>query len=365
MNSPLSKMALRLFASSLSAILIFSFQSASPLHAQGQDTSLTFPETGKVVRGKFLQYFARHGGALVQGLPISNDMQEKSDTDGKLYTVQYFEKAVFELHPENDPPYDVLLSLLGVFQYKEKYPNGGPGEMANTQQGAHLFPETGKHLGCEFLDFWLNTGGLAQFGYPISGEFTEVSPLNEQTYRVQYFERAVLEYYQEAFYVPEKRTYENIRIAQLGTARISAIHPEVVTGLATPTAVPSGCVPTQTGPTTGPEPPDAPLRSSVGKGHILNGVVKSSRDCSPIQGAKLKFRMAGPDGVYREEYEAMIITGPSGSYSFESHYPGPYENIHPHIHVNVSAPGYRTVETEVFPQCTQTEGTFNIVLEPR
>jgi hypothetical protein len=49
---------------------------------------------------------------------------EKSDLDGKTYKVQYFERAVFEHHPENPAPYDVLLSQLGTFRYKQKYPNG-------------------------------------------------------------------------------------------------------------------------------------------------------------------------------------------------------------------------------------------------
>jgi len=34
--------------------------------------------------------------------------------------VQYFERAVFEAHPENAPPYDVLLSQLGTFRYQQK-----------------------------------------------------------------------------------------------------------------------------------------------------------------------------------------------------------------------------------------------------
>jgi len=34
-------------------------------------------------------------------------------SDGKQYQVQWFERARFELHPENDAPYDVLLGLLG------------------------------------------------------------------------------------------------------------------------------------------------------------------------------------------------------------------------------------------------------------
>jgi hypothetical protein len=40
--------------------------------------------------------------------------------------VQYFERAVFEFHPENQPPHDVLLSQLGTFRFKTKYPSGDP-----------------------------------------------------------------------------------------------------------------------------------------------------------------------------------------------------------------------------------------------
>src|SRR5438445_1130370 len=98
-------------------------------------------------------------------------MQEKSDTDGKVYIVQYFERAVFELHPENEPPYNVLLSLLGNFDYKQKYPNGAPNQTANTSLGSQVFKETGKHLGGRFLEYWKANGGLAQQGFPISEEF--------------------------------------------------------------------------------------------------------------------------------------------------------------------------------------------------
>ncbi len=78
-----------------------------PVSAQGG--SVTFPETGKTVKGKFLDYWNAHGGLAQQGYPISEEMQEISDTNGKTYTVQYFERAVFEAHPENAAPNDVLL----------------------------------------------------------------------------------------------------------------------------------------------------------------------------------------------------------------------------------------------------------------
>src|SRR6476469_9243637 len=121
-------------------------------YAQGE--SRTFPETGKSVKGRFLQYWNANGGLAQQGYPISDEMQEKSDTDGKTYTVQYFERAVFELHTENQPPNDVLLSLLGTFLYKQKYPNGAPNQTPNNSAGSQLFTATGHRVGGMFLDYW-------------------------------------------------------------------------------------------------------------------------------------------------------------------------------------------------------------------
>ena len=87
----------RLFSLALVAILVLSVISTTPTtRAQG---GRTFPETGKTVSGKFLQYWDGHGGLAQQGFPISEEIQETSDTNGKIYTVQYFERAVFEYHP--------------------------------------------------------------------------------------------------------------------------------------------------------------------------------------------------------------------------------------------------------------------------
>src|SRR4051794_1726584 len=51
----------------------------------------------------------------INGLPISDKHDERSLTDGKIYATQWFERARFEEHPENQPPYNVLLGLLGVY----------------------------------------------------------------------------------------------------------------------------------------------------------------------------------------------------------------------------------------------------------
>ncbi|MEO8285893.1 MAG: hypothetical protein ABI670_05620 [Chloroflexota bacterium] len=61
----------------------------------------------------FLSYWRDNGGLAVFGYAISEPFEEKSDSDGKIYTVQYFERNRFEYHPENQPQYQVLLGLLG------------------------------------------------------------------------------------------------------------------------------------------------------------------------------------------------------------------------------------------------------------
>jgi hypothetical protein len=175
------------------------------------ESSRTFPETGKTVKGTFADYWERNGGLAQQGYPISDMFTEISTLNGKPYTVQYFERAVFEYHPDNQPPYDVLLSQLGTFRYKERYPNGAPGQTPNNSEGSVLVPETGKRVGGKFLEYWQKNGGLAQQGYPISEEFVEKSDLNGQTYLVQYFERAVFEYH------PDNQAPYDVLLSQLGT----------------------------------------------------------------------------------------------------------------------------------------------------
>jgi WD40 repeat protein len=341
--------ALRLPLFSLLILLIAPIPS-SPTLAQGG--SQTFLQTGKTVKGRFLEYWQQNGGLPQQGYPISEEMQEKSDTDGKIYTVQYFERAVFEAHPDNQKPYDVLLSLLGTFRYAEKYktraqgdsltlpvdkaptsscpstpddpsptyranmpvrssvgkghivtgyvlssagcapiagakvelwPEVGdqhppeyratvftdehgkysyespPPQHIHMRISAHgytaifsnryhpaegqargtydvalmpdptcsLFRETGRSVCGGFLSYWEQHGGLAQQGYPISGQFQEVSELDGKEYTVQYFERTVFEMH------PENQPPYDVLLSQLGTLRYKAKHASVNTSVGT------------------------------------------------------------------------------------------------------------------------------------
>lgn len=213
--------------------------------AQGnsQPRSRTFPETQKTVRGRFLEYWEQNGALPQQGYPISEEMLEVSPTDGKQYTVQYFQRAVFEAHPEKQRPYDVLLSLLGNFLYKQKYPaaNGAPGQRPNTSPGSVFFPQTGKRLGGQFLTYWQQNGGLPQQGYPISDEFIEVSETDGKPYTVQYFERAVFEFHPE-----QTDPRYRVLLSLLGVFRYKQLYetPVVPTPVPTrpgvPTPVPTG-----------------------------------------------------------------------------------------------------------------------------
>src|SRR5207302_5469670 len=82
--------------------------------AQANPVTTYFPETGHNVPPQFMAYWRSHGGLPVYGYPISEPFQEVSPTDGKPYTVQYFERNRFELHPELAEAYRVSLGLLGV-----------------------------------------------------------------------------------------------------------------------------------------------------------------------------------------------------------------------------------------------------------
>jgi photosystem II stability/assembly factor-like uncharacterized protein len=175
-----------------------------------------FPETGQTASGLFLDYWNEHGGLAQQGYPISGLFGEISDLNGKPYTVQYFERAVFEYHPENQAPYNVLLSQLGTLQYRSKYRGGAPNQTPN-KTAARYFAETGHWVGGKFWDYWQSHGGLAQQGYPISDEFTEVNDLNKKPYTVQYFERAVFELHSE-----NQPPYD-ILLSLLGTLRYHPI----------------------------------------------------------------------------------------------------------------------------------------------
>jgi hypothetical protein len=155
-----------------------------------------FPEVGHTLRGAFLTFWRNNGGLAIFGYPLSEPFQETSATDGKTYTVQYFERNRFELHPEfAGTRNEVLMGLLGVDMTKGRtFPQSAPFENTATHV---YFRETGHSLGGPFLKYWREKGGLPIFGYPISEELIERNPIDGKEYTVQYFERNRFEYHPE------------------------------------------------------------------------------------------------------------------------------------------------------------------------
>ncbi len=164
-------------------------RAVEPAVAQADPNTVYFPQTAHNLSGDFLRYWQTHGGLNTFGYPLSEAFTENG------YTVQYFERNRFELHPENQSPYNVLLGRLGAdASAGRKFPQIVP--FASTPD--HLyFAETGHSLNSAFLAYWQKNGGLAQFGYPISEEVKETSATDGKEYTVQYFERARFEYHPE------------------------------------------------------------------------------------------------------------------------------------------------------------------------
>jgi hypothetical protein len=119
------------------------FQASSSLGAdqselQGNEDTILhyFPETGQYVDDLFFRYWQDHGGVPIFGYPISQSYSENGlDT-------QWFERARFEVHPENPPATRVLLGQLGNEELQVGYTpfysytvNGDPAPDSNLQIG--------------------------------------------------------------------------------------------------------------------------------------------------------------------------------------------------------------------------------------
>ena len=108
--------------------------------------------------------------------------------------------------------------------------------------------------------------------------------------------------------------------------------------------------------------PNAPVRSRVGTGFVLSGIVRSGIDCSGIPRARVEFWLQGPNG-YDDAHRGTVIADGNGRYRFESNFPGS-TGLQPHIHLRIAVPGYRTLVTIYFPGAGAAAGTLDLVLEP-
>jgi hypothetical protein len=197
-----SQVVSRLKFACLLAILLLGFSTPSPAQAQTTPTpqELFFAETGHTIKGDFLVFFLQaEDPMLVYGYPITDAFSDP--VYGRL--VQYFEKARFELYPDEAPELRVRLTPLGKWLYT-------PGQVRVLQKnaaGCRTFTETeGNYQVClSFLDFFTKFGGLKQFGYPISNV-----EMHGDLF-VQYFQKARFEWR------PERPAGQFVVVSDLGS----------------------------------------------------------------------------------------------------------------------------------------------------
>jgi len=106
-----------------------------------------------------------------------------------------------------------------------------------------------------------------------------------------------------------------------------------------------------------------PRRSSIGKGHVLTGVVLSV-DCRPLAGARVHLWQANRLGEYTRSGSATVVTDRAGRFRFEGPRPVSYEGRPPHIHLRIVAAKHEVLLTRYVPLPRAKSGSIRLVLIP-
>src|SRR3712207_5691962 len=169
----------------LLVLLLGALPLAPSAHAQDRLCFPNVPGITNCIEGRFREYWHQNGGLAVFGYPITPARPEVNRDTGQTYLTQWFERNRFELHPENQPPYDVLLGRLGddLLQRRGITWRTQPREPGPTS-GCLWFEATGHNV-CDQADSvgfrvaWLSHGlqaprldayqqSLALLGYPLT-----------------------------------------------------------------------------------------------------------------------------------------------------------------------------------------------------
>ena len=108
--------------------------------------------------------------------------------------------------------------------------------------------------------------------------------------------------------------------------------------------------------------PDAPERAVTGHGLVISGTVRSVNGCAPLSHARLEWWSADARGAYQDELRATQVTREDGAFRYETVNPGRYPGRPPHVHVRITAPGHRTLVTQVYPRDGQHAIATDFVL---
>lgn len=187
---------------------------------QAQADQRCFTETGFCITGRIRAFWEQNGGLSVFGFPITP--QQSEAIEGQTRQVQWFQRNRLELHPDQAPPYDVLLGRLGADTLEQQGRNWYAFPTSEAQAGCRFFAETRHNVCGAILTRWRANGleldgisgtseaeSLALFGLPLSDALVETLSDGRQ-YTVQWFERARFELH------PEQPSPDNVLLGLLG-----------------------------------------------------------------------------------------------------------------------------------------------------
>lgn len=160
------------------------------------------PGVTACIEGGFLSFWEANGGLEVFGYPLT-DIRTVQTEDG-TFLAQYFERARFESHPENAPPYDVQLGRLGIELLAAQGLSVESYAVEEPIDSCQYWFETGHNVCEPLLTAWRSAGvqlddapelsdadRLALWGLPITPQV--VVPTENGILLTQWFERARIE----------------------------------------------------------------------------------------------------------------------------------------------------------------------------
>ncbi|MCX6014539.1 MAG: hypothetical protein NT020_02965 [Chloroflexales bacterium] len=175
-------------------------------------------------------FWQHQGGVAIFGLPLAPSTA--SDIDGVTIITQQFERARLEYHATNPAPYTILLGRIGAESINDvdiqTLVAVDPPHSTTAANKCKQFDSTPFQACGDFLAFWSNHGiqqdantsfrdseSIALFGIPLSPPYLQL--LNGETYVVQVFERARMEYH------PNNPVAYRIQLGLLGSEKVVQI----------------------------------------------------------------------------------------------------------------------------------------------
>lgn len=227
--------------------LIFTLGSQTIFHDRVSAREICFPDQPTITDcfpDQFTGYWENNGGLAVFGYPITKAGQERNpDLNVDLLT-QWTERNRLEVHPENQPPFNILLGRMGADRLRQLGRESSPeGRESGPRKGCLWFETTGHNV-CDqinnvgFKTYWQTHGlkvagldaynqSLQLWGYPLTSPRMETNTSGD-TVLTQWFERARFEWH------PDKPDEFKVLLGLLGT--------EIHTKKAAPTPIGVGGV---------------------------------------------------------------------------------------------------------------------------